>query len=137
MTRRASHALLALVAVQACHSAEEYAGRLWDVLPPAAFVSGLFSSDRRTGFVIANAALVAFGVGSWIAASRGSAAGTALAWLWVALECANAVAHAGWALAAGAYRPGVATAPLLLAAAFFLARELSRAHAPSAGTARP
>jgi len=47
MTRRARGALLALIAAQACHSAEEYSGRLWEVLPPAALVSGLFSSNRR------------------------------------------------------------------------------------------
>jgi hypothetical protein len=126
MTRRARAALLVLVGVQACHSAEEYAGRLWEKLTPAAFVSGLFSSDRRVGFLIANASLIAFGVFCWAVARRATDAGRALAWVWVGLECANASTHTIWALLARAYRPGLATAPLLLASALVLARELRR-----------
>lgn len=34
---------LALILAQACHSVEEYVFRLYDVFPPARFVSGLFS----------------------------------------------------------------------------------------------
>jgi hypothetical protein len=123
---RVARALLALVAAQACHSVEEYAGRLWAVLPPAAFVSGLFSSDRRAGFIAANAALVALGLASWLAALRGGEVGRALAWFWAVLELANAGVHTVWSVAARSYRPGVATAPLLVATALVLARELRR-----------
>jgi hypothetical protein len=42
----------ALVAVQALHSVEEYVGRLWAVFPPAAFITGLVSQDRRLGFIV-------------------------------------------------------------------------------------
>jgi len=129
MTRRARGALLALVAAQACHSAEEYSGRLWEVLPPAALVSGLFSSDRRAGFLIANALLVAFGLACCVVGVRGAAAAVPLAWFWIVLETVNALVHTVWALAAGAYRPGLATAPLLLAAAIFLMREMRRSDA--------
>jgi hypothetical protein len=126
MSPRARNALLALVAAQACHSVEEYAGRLWEVLPPAAFVSGLFSRDLRAGFVAANAALVGFGLLCGAAAAARLPVSTGLAWFWVVLECANAASHTIWTLAARAYRPGIVTAPLLLAGALVLARELRR-----------
>src|SRR5881397_2539472 len=45
---RSKTTFLALVAAQTAHSAEEYLGRLWDVFPPARFVTGLISEDRRT-----------------------------------------------------------------------------------------
>ena len=43
---------VALIATQAAHSLEEYAGRLYESFPPARFVSGLVSSDLQRGFVI-------------------------------------------------------------------------------------
>ena len=55
--------VIALVAVQAAHSVEEYLGRLWAVFPPAAFVTGLVSEDRRHGFILINVALLVFGLG--------------------------------------------------------------------------
>jgi hypothetical protein len=57
---------LALVATQAAHSVEEYVGRLYDVFPPAQFVSGLISQDRERGFVILNITLVTFGLWCFI-----------------------------------------------------------------------
>ena len=58
--RRIQLTFLALVAVQAVHSLEEYRGRLYEVFAPARLVSGLVSNDLERGFVIANLALVAF-----------------------------------------------------------------------------
>ena len=49
----------------AAHSIEEYTTRLYDVFPPARFVSSLVSDDLATGFVIANVALVGFGFWCW------------------------------------------------------------------------
>jgi hypothetical protein len=125
MTRGVRPALLGLVFVQAAHSIEEYSTRLYDVLPPARYVSGLFFVDRRVGFVVFNVALVAFGL--WCALGpfrreHGRAPSRSLAWFWVVLETANGLVHIGWAAFAGAYRPGLATAPLLLAFAFCLGR---------------
>jgi hypothetical protein len=111
--------------VQGVHSAEEYRNRLYEVLAPARAVSGLISPDRRVGFVIFNAALVAFGL--WCAAvpiRRGRPPARGLAWAWVILEAANGAVHVLWALSASAYRPGLYTAPLLIAAALFLAVQL-------------
>lgn len=127
MNRSSRRLFLALVAAQAAHSVEEYLGRLYDVLPPARFVSGLVSSDRAAGFILVNAALVGFGL--WCGLSpvrRGAPSARAIAWLWTILELANGTAHLGWTAAAGAYRPGAATAPLLVAAAFLLGASLVR-----------
>src|SRR5262245_21527402 len=129
MSRSSRVAFLALVLAQAAHSIEEYRTRLYDVFPPARFVSGLLSADRRVGFIIVNVSLVAFGLWCFfgpIRSARPSA--RAVAWAWSALEAANGLGHMTWALAAGAYRPGLATAPFLLAIALTLATLLRRSH---------
>ena len=126
---------LALVAAQAAHSLEEYAGRLYDVFPPAAFVSGLLSSDRRRGFIAFNVALVAFGLFCLLGPMRRSwPLAVALAWIWVGIELVNGVGHPLWSLYQHGYTPGVATAPLLLVLALLLAREL---RAPVRGEKSP
>lgn len=53
---RSSAAFLALILAQAAHSIEEYVFRLYDVLAPARFVSGLVGVDRQIGFVIVGGA---------------------------------------------------------------------------------
>ena len=114
-----------LILAQAAHSVEEYAGRLWETFPPARLVSGLVSSDLERGFVIANVLLVGFG--AWCAlwpVRRGWPAATALAWGWVVVETINGIGHPLWSLRQGGYTPGVATAPLLLGLALWLARRL-------------
>jgi hypothetical protein len=116
---------LCLVATQAAHSLEEYEGRLYDVFPPARFMSGLLSTDLQRGFVIFNVLLVAFGV--WCLAwpvRRGWSVAPPLAWGWVAIELLNGIGHPLWSLRAHAYTPGVATAPLLLLLALYLAAQL-------------
>jgi len=124
MDRRQS-LFFALISAQAAHSLEEYAGRLYDVFPPAVFVSGLLSSDRRRGFIAFNAALVAFGLVCFIGPVRRSwPSAAALAWFWVCIEVLNGVGHPLWSLYQRAYTPGVATAPLLLVLALLLARDL-------------
>ena len=132
MNRSVRTAFLALIAVQAMHSIEEYATRLYDRFAPARFVTGLISEDRRVGFILFNVALVAFGL--WCGFGpirRGARSAAAFAWFWVALESANGIIHIGWAAAAGGYRPGFVTAPLLLAVALILAWQLTRL--PSTG----
>ncbi len=49
-----------------------------------------------------------------------------IAWLWVVVEIINGIVHPLWALRVGGYAPGVATAPLLLILALYLARQLIR-----------
>ena len=61
MSRRSKLLFLLLIAVQAAHSVEEYAGRLYEVFPPARFVSGLVSGNLSLGFLVINVAIVGFG----------------------------------------------------------------------------
>jgi Protein of unknown function with HXXEE motif len=125
VARRIELAFLALILVQTAHSIEEYVTRLYDVFLPARFVSSLFSEDLRTGFVIANALLIAFGVLCWlIPVRRGWPTGHAVAWFWAILELANGTIHSGLALFRGGYFPGVFTAPLLLASGAWLWKRL-------------
>jgi hypothetical protein len=63
--RRTQRAFVLLILAQAAHSLEEYVARLYDVFPPARFLSSLFSDDLRTGFVIANVLLISFGLWCW------------------------------------------------------------------------
>jgi hypothetical protein len=130
MPRSARAAFLAVVLAQAGHSIEEYRNRLYEVLAPARYVSGLISGDHRVGFVIFNAALVAAGLWCYLGPiQRGWPSARALAWAWVLLESANGTIHIFWAVSAGAYRPGLYTAPLLLASALILAWQLRRVGA--------
>ncbi len=132
MTRQ--NTFLALVTVQALHSLEEYMGRLYEVFPPARFVSGLISQNLRLGFVIFNVALVGFGFWCFLwPIRRGWPSATFFAWIWVGIEVINGIGHPLWSAAVLRYTPGVATAPFLLLLALYLAWEL---RVPYAQTAR-
>jgi Protein of unknown function with HXXEE motif len=122
---RLQRVFAALILTQAVHSVEEYIGGLYDSFPPARFISGLVSSDFQRGFVIAN--LIVLAVGAWcvmVPVRRGWPAARTVIAAWVGIELVNGVAHPLWSLVQGGYTPGVATAPLLLALAILLAREL-------------
>lgn len=123
----------ALILAQAAHSMEEYAGRLWESFPPARFVTGLVSQDRERGFVVINVALVAFGLWCflWPVRRRWPSA-IPLAWVWIAVEVINGIGHPLWTLRQGGYTPGVATAPVLLVLAVYLAVQVSRSGRRSA-----
>ena len=130
MDSRARAAFLALICAQAAHSTEEYLLHLYDVLLPARVVSGLFSTDLARGFATANIILVAAGVWCYLARVRpGHPSASAIAWFWASLELMNGIGHTGFALAAGGYFPGLATAPFLLAISFYLMTKLSTAPA--------
>jgi len=116
-----------LMAVQAAHSVEEYSGRLWEVFPPARFVTGLVSADHERGFVILNVSLVAFGIWCLVwPVRRRWAIADALVWSWVAIEVINGIGHPLWSFREGGYTPGVATAPLLLVLAVYVAHQLQQ-----------
>jgi len=124
---RLDAAFIALIGVQALHSFEEYVGRLYEVFPPARFVSGLVSEDLRFGFIIGNVVLVSIGLWCflWPVRRRWRSAVT-VAWVWVAIELVNGVVHPVWSLLEFRYTPGVATAPVLLIVALYLARQLRK-----------
>ena len=136
MDRYSRSLFLALIAAQAAHSVEEYVFRLYDVLAPARYVSGLIGIDRAIGFVVVNATLVAVGLACWVLIRAQHRWGPGLAWFWVLLETANGLAHIGLAAVAGGYFPGIATAPLLLAVASWLAYRLAADH-PNASAVSP
>lgn len=117
----------ALVAVQAAHSIEEYLGRLWDVLPPARFVSGLVSADLERGFIIINVTVAVLGLACLLGPILGGwRSGAAVAWAWAVMETVNGAAHIAIAAWQGGYAPGVASAPLLIGTAVLLLRESHR-----------
>ena len=127
MPTRTRTAFLLLVLAQAIHSVEEYLFRLYDVLAPARFVSGLIGLDRATGFIVANVGIFVFGLWCYLRRiAPGHPAARAYAWGWAAIEILNAFAHAALALAAGGYFSGLATAPLLLIAGVLLATRLTQ-----------
>src|SRR5215213_6684186 len=122
---RLKSAFLALVSVQALHSAEEYAFRLYEVFPPARLVSGMISSDLRRGFIIFNAALVVFGFWCYLfPVRRNWPSAAAFAWLWVAIELLNGIGHPAWSIIQRGYTPGVVTALVLLPLALLVAHRL-------------
>jgi hypothetical protein len=126
---RLESTFIALVGVQAAHSVEEYVGRLYEVFPPARFVSGLISQDLQRGFVIVNCVLVLFGVWCFIwPLRRRWPSAPMFAWLWVTIELINGVGHPLWSLVRLRYTPGVATAPVLLMLALYLAAQLRAAQ---------
>jgi len=124
-TRRIRIAFGALVLMQAAHSVEEYAGRLWESFPPARVLSESISSNGETGFIIINIGLILFAIwclmfpvlNRWRSAS-------VFIWFWVVIELINGIGHPLWSIRQGGYTPGVFTAPILLAIASYLAFRL-------------
>jgi hypothetical protein len=129
MRLRSEGLFLGLIVSQAAHSVEEWLFRLYDVLPPARFLSGLVSRNLSLGFALVNAGLVSFGLWCYVARVRTHhPQGSFWVWFWVALESANGIGHLLLAAGRGGYFPGVATAPLLLFFSFALA--VSRSWRP-------
>jgi hypothetical protein len=118
----------ALVLAQAVHSIEEYIGHLWESFPPARFLTGLVSSNLERGFVLLNVSLFAFGLWFFLwPVRRGWSVAAPLVWFWIAIEIINGIGHPLWSLRQGGYTPGLATAPVLLVLALYLAHQLRRA----------
>lgn len=118
---------LLLICSQALHSIEEYTHSLWEVLPPARFLSALVSSDLALGFAVLNVAIVALGIWSYVwPIRRNRSYALPVAWFWTILEGGNGIGHLLFALAARSYFPGVYTAPLLLVFSGLLATHLIR-----------
>ena len=127
MDRRTQRLFLALIVAQSAHSIEEYSFALYDVFAPARFASRLVSSDPAVGFLILNAAIVAFGFWCYLARVRPNhPSARAWVWPWILVELGNGVGHPIIAIVRGSYFPGVATAPVLLVIALALAVRLSR-----------
>ena len=116
---------LLLVGAQTLHSVEEYLFRLWEVFPPARFLSGLVSQYLERGFVLINISIVLFGWWCFFWPIRmGWSSADSFAWFWTCLELVNGIGHPAWSLLQRSYTPGLATAILLFPLAVLLAREL-------------
>jgi hypothetical protein len=127
ISQRASTAFLVLLIVQVAHSIEEYLFRLYEVFPPARFASGLISSDRRTGFLVLNLGLIAFGFWCYAVPVRKKlSVAIPLMWFWIVLQILNGVGHPIASLVDRSYIPGTATAPFLLAIAIYLSIALQK-----------
>jgi len=121
ISHKASIAFLVLVIAQATHSVEEYLFRLYEVFAPARFVSGLISTDLRTGFIAFNVAFVTFGFWCYaIPVRKGMPAALLLMWFWVVVEILNGIGHPVISIIERSYIPGTATAPVLLIIALYL-----------------
>ncbi len=113
---------LCLILAQAAHPIEECLTKLYAVFAPARMVSRLVSDNPAAGFLVLNAALVAFGLWCWIVPVRSKwPAARGLVWFWTLLELGNGLGHIGLAVSRGGYFSGVATAPALLLFAGWLA----------------
>jgi len=124
---------LALVLAQAAHSVEEYAGRLWETLLPVQVLTELVMPDPGFGFIVLNAAFIAFGLWCVLGpALGGRPSAVPLAWIWVAVELVNGVGHPALALIQGRYLPGTVTALVLLPLALYLGRQLLRGSGAAA-----
>ena len=137
---RPPHALfLGLVVAQAAHSVEEYAGRLWEVFPPATFLTGLISANHEIGFLVINIGLALVGVWAFVwPVRRGWPSAAALMWVWVVIELINGIGHPAWAIVQKSYTPGLITAPVLLVLALLLLKQLrSQATRTGGSTAHP
>lgn len=127
LTPRARTALGVLVLLQIAHSLEEYFGRLWESFPPARAVSSVISSDLERGFVIFNVILITFALWCWLWPVRLRWRSAVLfALLLVAIGVINGIGHPLWSIYRGGYTPGVATAPLILIVAIYVASQLLR-----------
>jgi Protein of unknown function with HXXEE motif len=104
---------LLIALTQGLHSIEETFGRLWDVYPAATFLSGLVSTNLKTGFIIINVSLFIVLMLTWLGTFRKNYSRGFL-WLWIVLETINGIGHTIWAIIERSYVPGLATAPILL-----------------------
>ena len=128
---RLQFTFLLLIIVQSLHSIEEYAGRLYEIFPPARIVSGLISQNLETGFVIFNVVLVSFGLWCfWWPIRQHWSSAALFIWIWVGIELVNGIGHPLWSLSVLRYTPGVATAPVLLLLALYLVRQVPLLEKP-------
>jgi Protein of unknown function with HXXEE motif len=123
MNSKIKSVFLILVLIQAMHSIEEYVGKLWEVFPPAAFLTSLFSNNLETGFLIVNIGLFVFGMLCWLfPIRRNYSAAKRILWFWIILETTNGIGHLIWSIYQQSYTPGLITALFLFFTAIYLAK---------------
>jgi hypothetical protein len=124
----AKRLFLVLIVIQLFHSTEEYLFRLYDVFPPARFLTGLITSDRQIGFVVINTLFLLFGIWCYLwPVRREWPAAYIFMSVWVVVELSNGIVHPVWSVVQGSYTPGVLTSLAFLPVAILLGRDLLRA----------
>ena len=130
MNNKVRIAFLALIALQALHSLEEFIFRFHEAFPPMVLLYRDAPHLARPAFIIFNLLLVLAGVAClwrWVWPVRRGA--RAVVWVWVGIEAANALAHLVWAALIRGYNPGLVTGVGLAAVVVYLSSELRRASA--------
>ena len=116
---------LLLVFSQVLHSLEEYYNALWEVFPPARFISQLISDDLAVGFAIINTTIILFGFWTYFIPVRRCWRSTRVfLWFWVLLELGNSAGHTIFSITSSEYIPGIYTAPLLFVFSCYLVSNL-------------
>lgn len=115
MNLRLRNSFLLLVLVQGIHSVEEYFGQLWEVLVPAAYLTGLVADDHETGFLVLNSAFLVLGLLIWYFIIRKDhPAAPVFLWFWAILEFLNGLAHPLLSIVRKSIVPGLFSAFFLL-----------------------
>lgn len=123
---------LLLVTAHVLHAIEEYAGKLWDVYPPARYVCNALSGDPETGFVMINAMFVIISLVFWyLNFSRKRKNIKPAIWIWIVLQAINGTGHIAWSISRGAYTPGLVTSAILLIIDYQLIKLLAKTVAPN------
>ena len=121
MNHKVTWGFLILVLIQGLHSIEEYFGELWDVFPPAIWLTGLVSDDREWAFNVINIGLFLIGLICWLFIVRKNKPfAKTIVWFWIILELINGVIHPTWSYMQNGYTPGVFTAFLLFITSVYL-----------------
>lgn len=124
---KSANIFLVLVCLQACHSIEEYIGKLWKNFPPAAALTGFISDDLHFGFLIINIGIFIFGILCWIFLVRTHHRyAKFVIWFWIVIELINGIGHPVWSFVQNGYTPGVITAPFLFVTAIYLIWSLKK-----------
>ena len=120
MSKSVSSVFLLLVIVQALHSIEEYFGELWNVFPPAEWLTGLISNDRHIGFLVANIGIFVLGLICWYFLVKNNPIAKAAIWFWIVIELMNGIIHPAWSIMQKSYMPGVFTSLILFLVSVYL-----------------
>jgi hypothetical protein len=116
-------AFLALVVLQAFHSVEEYAFKLYEVFPPMVYLYRDAPQLAQPAFIAFNIFLFVAGMiclFRWVWPGRRGA--VLVVWIWIAGEAFNATVHVLWWIVAERYNPGLVTGILFVPIVIYLTR---------------
>jgi uncharacterized protein with HXXEE motif len=128
-------AFLSLIALQAVHSAEEFAFGFYERFPPMRLLYQDAPQLAGPAFAVSNIFLFLTGLACfyyWVRPAR-RGAGTVVR-VWFVIESFNVIAHAVWAVLTKGYNPGLVTAGLFVPLLVWLWHSMR--SAPPAGAER-